>query len=446
MIPLFKKPDPIRAAELDNYRPALESTQGNILKSHGRPHTLSIFLTFQGAADALKAAIRNLAPLVTSAWAQMQQAHDHKTAKTESLFVGFGLSAPGYSYLGYDTTPFEAAFQGGMDRPWSDSGLLDPAKTAWEPDYQQTLHAMVLLAHADRDALNSALGTVRDLFQDLARISTEAGAAIYKGKEPIEHFGFVDGISQPIFFGSDLPATPANSDWDPSAGTNLVLIKDPCGASDDDCGSYYVFRKLEQDVAGFVAAEADLQKQLQDPEIAGAYVMGRFRDGTPVALSNSPRAKSPPENNFILVGTQPASGADPYGVRCPVSAHTRKANPRGGTCNLAKERLTRIARRGITYGVPGQAHVGVLFQCCQSSLKNQFEFLQSQWFKKIGPPSGSAGLDPVGGVTPSIQATGQRYPRKWGTHLIATFDFGGFVTLKGGGYFFLPSITFLRRM
>jgi len=445
MIPLFNKTDPIQATELDGYRSALESTQGNILKSHGRPHTFNVFLSFQGDKDALKTAVRALALNVTSAWTQMQQAQAYKKFKTQSLFVGFGLSAAGYSYLGYDLSPFEGPFQGGMDRPSPDSGLVDPPKTAWEPAYQQTLHATILLAHGEPPTLAAELGKVRDLFKDLATITAEAGHAIYRGNEPIEHFGFVDGISQPIFYASDVPATPANPDWDPSAGTNLVLIKDPYGKTDDDCGSYYVFRKLEQDVPAFCLAEANLQKQLQDPGIAGAYVIGRFRDGTPVVMGASSTGQSPPDNNFVYQGAQPGSGADPYGLRCPVSSHMRKANPRGvSNMGPAQERLHRIARRGITYGVQVQAPVGVLFQCCQSSLKNQFEFIQSEWFNKDGPPSGSAGLDPIAGVTQAHQSTGQCYPKKWGTRLSAQFDFGGFVTLKGGGYFFLPSIAFLR--
>jgi deferrochelatase/peroxidase EfeB len=226
-----------------------------------------------------------------------------------------------------------------------------------------------------------------------------------------------------------------------------VLAKDPFGASDDDCGSFLVFRKLQQDVDGFKQKEAELQSKLspgQDPGIASAFVVGRFRDGTPVALRPAPQGLPTPENNFIYRGKPPAVSADPYELRCPVSSHLRKVNPRGDTSNLANERSRRIARRGITYGIQGaDAEVGLLFQCCQSSLEDQFEFIQATWSNRTGRPSGSAGIDPVSGEPPG---TNQSWPAKYLTGLKVKFDFGGFVTLKGGGYFFLPSLTFLKQI
>ena len=52
--------------------------------------------------------------------------------------------------------------------------------------------------------------------------------------EPIEHFGYFDGLSQPIFTKPDLdkydadqggPAQPG--DWDPGASLDLILANDP---------------------------------------------------------------------------------------------------------------------------------------------------------------------------------------------------------------------------
>jgi hypothetical protein len=40
----------------------------------------------------------------------------------------------------------------------------------------------------------------------------------------------------------------------------------------------------------------------------------------------------------------------------------------------------------------------------------------------------------------------QQWPTHWGGDEKRQFDFGDFVTLKGGEYFFAPSIPFLRSL
>jgi len=444
MTPLFDKSNPIQPNELSGYQSVLQRTQGNILKGHGRKQTINLFLSFKGDAIKLKEVIHGFVSKVTSAWVQSQQTLDFKENRVESLFVGFGLSSSGYVYLGYDLSGFPSkAFRGGMAR--NDSGLGDPPTSTWEEKYRLTPDAIILLAHNDPDALDVALIELICPFHGLADIAIERGIAIYDGGEPVEHFGFVDGISQPLFFQSDVPQDIYG--WDPSAGTCLVLAKDPMVDSVDDCGSYFVFRKLRQDVAGFKKKEACLQSKLtpgQDPNLAGALVVGRFRDGTPVAKYRLPQGKKP-ENNFFYAGNTPSSGAvDPYEKRCPVSAHIRKMNPRGDTDDIKTERTRRIARRGITYGIQDRdAEVGLLFQCCQNSLEDQFEFLQGVWSNQIKKPSPASGLDPVAGES---KGSNQNWALLWGTGCKVELDFGGFVTLRGGGYFFLPSVTFLRQM
>ena len=58
MTPLFSKPNPIQPNEIAGYRNALQNTQGNILKSHGRSFTANVFLHFHGSQAALQTAIR----------------------------------------------------------------------------------------------------------------------------------------------------------------------------------------------------------------------------------------------------------------------------------------------------------------------------------------------------------------------------------------------------
>src|SRR5581483_5304847 len=172
--------------------------------------------------------------------------------------------------------------------------------------------------------------------------------------------------------------------WSSAAGPNLVVIRDPLAPSDADCGTYYVFRKLEQNVKGFRKRLEKLADRLHlvgvDRKLAGALVIGRFPNGTPVALrKHSDVQWKSPANHFLY------PKVDKYGTRCPFFAHIRKANPRGDDIGstLCDQIKHRIARRGIPYGNPTcfgkdldgcpENGVGLLFQSCQADLGSQFE-------------------------------------------------------------------------
>ena len=124
--------------------------------------------------------------------------------------------------------------------------------------------------------------------------------------------------------------------WDPLAPLSLVLRPDPGVTDPDAFGSYYVFRKLEQDVMGFAVAEHRLADELglegSDRARAGAMIVGRYRDGTPLVLSETDGFVPAKANDFryephlTSVGTMAPS--DPLGVKCPFHAHIRKVNPR----------------------------------------------------------------------------------------------------------------------
>jgi len=64
--------------------------------------------------------------------------------------------------------------------------------------------------------------------------------------------------------------------WDPATGPAQVLVSDPFGGP-DACGSYFVFRKLEQNVKAFKTREQDLATAMgltgDARELAGALVV-----------------------------------------------------------------------------------------------------------------------------------------------------------------------------
>jgi Dyp-type peroxidase family len=223
-----------------------------------------------------------------------------------------------------------------------------------------------------------------------------------------------------------------------------------------DCyGSYLVFRKLEQNVYQFDQFIKELAKALGcGTGLAEALVMGRFKDGTPLALDDKPgNSKAAATNNF-------AYHQDPNGTRCPFHAHIRRLNPRGETAvNLksfeddAEELRHRIVRRGISYGtetVPSdpwpETDVGTLFMCFQRSISNQFGFLQRAWANSTTKPGVQVpiGVDPLIGQRRLGQSdAGQpRWPLQWGGKDFRYHDFKSSIILKGGEFLFAPSLPF----
>ena len=289
--------------------------------------------------------------------------------------------------------------------------------------------------------------------------------------KPIEPFGFRDCISQPLFYRADVEkAREKGFDrWDAAAPLKLVLTRDVLTAEADCFGSYLVYRKLEQNVRAFRETErrlagADcLNLPENERERAGAMIVGRFRDGVPLELSPTHEAEDLIDyNNFNFLDTndQPSVG------KCPYHAHIRRMAPRGETGlengAIKEEELRhRIARRGITYddrekdadGKPladgdPEKDVGLLFMCFQSSIPKQFGFVQARWantssfFEKE-----EVGIDPIAGQNTELaDFEHQKWYPKWNdaAEPPKSFDFKTFVTLKGGEYFFAPSIAFLR--
>jgi hypothetical protein len=170
----------------------------------------------------------------------------------------------------------------------------------------------------------------------------------------------------------------------PRAGVWADLVRD---------GSYAAFMWIHQDVAAFEAylsANAAILAPDLSPaqarELLAAKMMGRWRDGTPLALS--PAASDP------ALATANAFGYadDPLGDKCPLAAHVRVANRRDEPLTPAVAPTVgasgpHLMRRGMAYGpeLKGEADDGAdrglvgMFLC--ASLRRQF-FLVMNWINK----------------------------------------------------------------
>jgi Dyp-type peroxidase family len=442
--------------------PLLNNLQGNILREHGRDHGILLFLEFDKAKQMeVKAGIRWFAETyVTTAAAQ------DRDVKRANLFAGFYLSKFGYKKIGYWPGRFDTRhFAGGMKE--ARRFLNDPPAQDWEPAYQKDLDGLIFLAHNDWPTLQKKAAAIQKELapRSLMVVHQEVVRRLRnKAGHEIEHFGYPDGISDPLFYKADL-AKVKRTPYDPAAPLGLVLTKDPYAPAEQQalsCGSFLVLRKLHQDVEGFQQALQDLAKALGvNKDLAGAYVVGRFKDGTPVVKHPRPvlRPGQPLDNDFDYAG-------DPDGLKCPLHAHIRKMNPRGSARQQdPTEAKHRIVRWSLSYGVKPDCRtstgkdVGMMFLCFQADIRNQFAFLQNKWgnnhdFVRVG-----VGPDPLigqgkGSVSDSDQCGGEdeeetstgHYPVEWGkgTPRPKELDFPRFVTLKGGEYFFAPSLAFLK--
>lgn len=480
----------------------LNNLQGNILNGHGREHTVHVFMRLPEDVARARAVVRDqLAPRVTSAAKQERERTEFKKYGIPGrLFGNVFLSARGYGKLGFTRKELQKAFAEEPDpgrntrsnfldgmAEHAQADLGDPPPAAWEPGFSGgDIDAMVLLADDDEGFLAREARALMDLLASSCEVvRIERGTALRNDDgEGIEHFGYVDGRSQPLFLSTDFTGLVDGeigegtrekdgglvSRWNPFEPLQLVLLPDPL-ADDEGClGSYFVFRKLEQNVRDFMIEEQRLADTLklkqEDRERAGAMAVGRFRDGTPVALSPADGFSPPKENNFRY------DLDDPEALKCPFHAHIRKTNPRGDTVKQfgvteEEERAHRVARRGITYGARNRhpnafqalddlpaGGVGLLFMCFQSSIRRQFAFMQRAWANNQGFLRARTGLDPVIGQLDREKPNGkvaERIPQTWRPEygaekpeVAASFD--GFVTMKGGEFFFAPSIPFLQRL
>ena len=438
------------------FAPMLNDLQANILKGHGRHATRKLFLTVKsGKAAAARAGLAALAGIVTTAKQQLTdtEAFQNGNASSSVVILAF-LSHAGYKALAAKPAkiPGDAAFKAGMGG--RQSILSDPPRARW-PGFENLHHAMILIADGSQALCQVAEATV------MAKLGTagwtlahvETGSAIFDDQgRGLEHFGYMDGRSQPLMLTEQVDKEPRHSGtnfaWDPSFGPDIALTKDPAGSGADSFGSYFIFRKLEQDVAGFKTAEksiADAQQHaaakagvspLPDRELAGAMMVGRFEDGTAVIEHAEPQDAGDPANDFTYAG-------DPSGLKCPLHAHIRKTNPRDGS-----EKTRIMARRGITYGgLEGSgADVGLLFMAYNVDIARQFEFTQQMWANNAGFPKPGTGIDPIIGQGQIRRPAYMNCPVAHGDLRKHQQDFQQFVTMRGGEYFFAPSISGLSNL
>jgi Dyp-type peroxidase family len=363
-----------------------------------------------------------------------------------------------------------------------------------------TVHALLLLYDADVAAVTAWAGAVE---QALTPANVKIVRRLQLDLRPDqngfgrEHFGFVDGISQPLPYENItsggptvlVDSQPAPHDYWNGVPLGDILIghndlhneKTPGPLVPDSAdgkaraaglkaegapagllnfglnGSYLVVRELRQNVAAFwksLKAEAEkisLQgssaKPVSDQWLA-ERVIGRSIDGHLLCPGDAflpPDQYDCPQNDFLFKTT------DPDGFGCPLGSHVRRANPRD---SLAKDLASvqtlldaannhRILRRGRKYGTTIQqrdqddsSERGLLFMCLNTDIARQFEFIQQRWLLNRNFSTLFDETDPL--IGPKGPFTVNEQP------LRQIVNVETYIQCAGGEYFFLPSIPALN--
>ncbi len=315
-----------------------------------------------------------------------------------------------------------------------------------------------------------------------------------------EHFGYTDGISDPVFEGVPYDADRINGrgkqmkdgSWAPLATGEFLLghideakeyppAPNPILLSRN--GTYMVYRKLHENVATFESyLEQESQKFSGSKELLAAKFVGRWRDnGAPLTVAPDEQKKAEFDKKFAAADHKAKDDMlsnftyddDMSGAKCPFSSHIRRINPRAslemisdkdkaGALKISKNAFDtpgalsnrrRLLRRGLPYGqvkdrTKDDGNHGIIIMMINADINRQFEFVQQQWI--------NYGNDFRAGSDKEIilgnHSADQRFPSK----AVLQVDPNGdetpyilskiprFVETRGGDYFFVPSMTALR--
>ncbi|KAJ7844806.1 dye-decolorizing peroxidase precursor [Mycena leptocephala] len=277
------------------------------------------------------------------------------------------------------------------------SFVIGDNPSTWNAAFAGTnIHGLFLLASDTTANIDSELANIQSILgSSITEIYRLNGAARPGAEEGHEHFGFMDGISQPAVTGFTNPILPGQT---PDTGDPGLSLR-PAWAKD---GSFLVFL---QPIPGLTPA--------QGSELLGARMVGRWKSGAPIFLSPTADdpvlAADPNRNNdfdYLLDVADPGTENHFNQTACPFGAHIRKVHPRGDLGPSAENShfIIRSMTAAETASSTTSVDRGLAFVAYQSSIFNGFMFLQSIWINNVGFIFGK--VDPTIGVDPIIGTLG----------------------------------------
>lgn len=348
-----------------------------------------------------------------------------------------------------------------------------------------TVHAILILHTQEAD---DAASWAKRVAAELAK----CGVSVVRQKETTlgfdengmvrEHFGFVDGLSQPTPWDAKavknagpkpdrvngtalgdfllghvdghhettkgpLVAGPGGGLADPDDPDNLDLLHN---------GTYLVMRELRQDVAGFWNGAKSAAESLgTDPQTGEAFesdwiaerIIGRAMTGDVLRPHGVAPRKDPalPDNEFTYWDD------DRVGLGCPLGSHIRRGNPRDGLATkpsqtkslLASSNRHRIIRRARKFGpyikdrmVDDGVERGLMFGVINADIERQYEFVQQIWMMSPSFKTLFGETDPLIGPDTPLTIGAEPVRRR--------VTIQNYTKLAGGEYFFVPSLPAIK--
>ena len=396
--------------------------------------------------------LRRLAPHVASA-ADWWNAGDAWIAVAISYTGLAALGAPEYSLRS-----FPEAFRVGMAARADtllDSGENHPEN--WDQPFGSgRIHLFVSIFSDTQEKWRRAMALKRQQYRGLAGV-TVLGTQDF-GAQPgdLNSLGYKDSIGQPAIEGSGVDPLPGQGrsikpgefilGYPGEAGAPVATVQPEVLGRN---GTFLGLRKYQTRVGTFNRFLRDNAQTDEARELLAAKLVGRWRNGAPLTLTpvkDDPALGEDPQRNNDFTYAN-----DPDGKQAPLGCHMRRMNPRDtNTPVLTDVNLHRIIRRSTTYGAPydpdalsdrdDEVPRGLFFLFMSAKAMTTLEFLQREWINDGNFTGLREERDPIVGLQKEGGTfTIPRAPVRRRIHDIQTFN-----VLRGGEYFFMPSLSALK--
>ena len=430
----------------------LQEIQATVLRHRPAPYFGTHVLLRVDDARAGRELLRRLIPHVDSA-ANWWSAADP--------WLSVAISYTGLEALG---TPrdslqsFPEAFRVGMAaraRQLGDEGVNDPKN--WDRPFGTGDVHIGLSAFSDsEEKWRSLLAMARGQYESFSGIRVLASQDFGAQPDDLNPLGYKDGIDQPAIEGSGVEPLPGRGrpikagefilGYPGEAGVPLPMPQpDILGRN----GTYVGFRKYQSRVGAFNRFLRANGSTDDERELLAAKLVGRWRSGAPLTLApevdNPALGADPQRNNDFNYAN------DPRGRQVPLGSHIRRMNPRDTElARLTDVNMHRLIRRGTTYGAPYDPNAvsaeadevprGAHFLFISAKAMATIEFLQQEWINDGNFIGTGNERDPIiGRQEGDATFTIPKEPVRRRVHGIETFN-----VLRGGEYFFMPSLSALR--
>ena len=428
----------------------LPEIQATILRQRPAPYFGTHVLLRIDDAQTGRAFLRRLTPYIDSAAGWRIAAN---------AWLSIGISYAGLEALGLpqeSLQSFPEAFRVGMAaraRQLRDVGVNDPKN--WElPFGTGQVHIGVSAFSDTEEKWRRALAMAREQWDGVTGVSVLQTQDF--GAQPGDRnsLGYKDGIDQPAIEGVDtvpgygrpIKAGEFILGYPGEAGVPLPMPQPEILGRN---GAYIGLRKYQSLVGAFNRFLRANGRTEEERELLAAKLVGRWRSGAPLTLApdadNPELGPDPRRNNDFNYAN------DPTGRQAPFGCHIRRMNPRDShLTRLTDVNVHRLIRRGSTFGPPYDPNAvseeddkvprGAYFLFISAKAMAAIEFLQQEWINDGNFIGLGEERDPIVGVQEDGAAfTIPRTPVRRRVHGIETFN-----VLRGGEYFFMPSLSALK--